>query len=167
MDDFSDKLLGLVQESLSWNRLSSRYTSTSSYLQLMDFCAEQLVDSTTRSIFDDIIYEIEPRLTQMVIDFTEEAWKMLMFPYPNFAAQRLYNRREVIYKTLIKYIKYPPERKTGESWVMRKVLEEQKRADVGDNDTASVVFMLFWAYACKYLKHFHRSRYVNCTSERT
>ncbi len=167
LDGFSDKLLGLVQKSLSWNRLSSRYTSTSSYFPLMDFCAEQLVESTTRSIFDDIIYEIEPRLTQMVIDFTEEAWKMLMFPYPKFAAQRLYNRREVIYKTLIKYIKYPPERKTGESWVMRKILEEQRMADVGDDDTASVVFMLFWAYVCKYPKHFHRSRYANLTSERT
>ena len=68
----------------------------------MEFCAELLVDSTTRSIFDDVIYEIEPQLTQMVIDFTEEAWKMLLFPYPKFAAQRLYSRREVIYKTLVR-----------------------------------------------------------------
>ena len=63
LDGLSDKLLGLVQRSLSWNRLSSRYTSTSSYFPLMDFCAELLVDSTTRSIFDDLIYEIEPQLT--------------------------------------------------------------------------------------------------------
>ena len=60
----------------------------------------------------------------MVIEFTEEAWKMLMFPYPKFAAKRLYKRREAIYKTLIKYIKYPAEGKTGESWVMRRILEE-------------------------------------------
>lgn len=145
LDDFSDKLLRLVQKSLSWKRLSSRYTSSSSYFPLMDLCAELLVDSTTRSIFDDLIYEIEPQLTQMVIDFTEEAWKMLLFPYPKFAAQRLYNRREVIYKTLTKYIKSPQESRTGESWVMRKILEEQKMADVGVNNMSSVAFMLFWA----------------------
>lgn len=156
LDDFSDKLLRLVQKSLSWKRLSSRYTSSSSYFPLMDLCAELLVDSTTRSIFDDLIYEIEPQLTQMVIDFTEEAWKMLLFPYPKFAAQRLYNRREVIYKTLTKYIKSPQESRTGESWVMRKILEEQKMADVGVNNMSSVAFMLFWAYVCKYLRQLHR-----------
>lgn len=155
LDGFSDKLLGLVQRSLSWSRLSSRYISSGSYFPLMEFCAELLVDSTTRSIFDEVIYEIEPQLTQMVIDFTEEAWKMLLFPYPKFAAQRLYSRREVIYKTLIKYIKYPAEKKTGESWVMRKILEEQRMADVGEKSTASVVFMLFWAYVCKHLRHLH------------
>ena len=59
----------------------------------------------------------------MVVDFIEEAWKMLMFPYPKFAPKRLYKRREAINKTLIKYIKYPAEEKTGESWVMRRILK--------------------------------------------
>ena len=88
MDSFCDKLLGLVQESLSWSRLSRRYTS-GTYFPLVEFCAELLVNATTRSIFDDLIYEIEPDLTQIMIDSTEEAWKMLLFPYPKFAAQRL------------------------------------------------------------------------------
>lgn len=57
---------------------------------------------------------------------------MLLFPYPKFAARRLYNKREVIYQTLIKYIKSPQEKRTGECWVMRKILEEQKIADIGD-----------------------------------
>lgn len=157
LDGFSDKLLGLIQGSLSWNRLPSRYNSNSNYFPLMDFCAELLVDASTRSIFDDLIYEIEPRLTQMLIDYTEEAWKMLLFPYPKFAAQRLYNRREVLYKTLIKYINYPPEEKTGESWAIRNILEELKMADIGDNNMAPFVFIMFWAYVCKHLKHFHRS----------
>ena len=30
-------------------------------------------------------------------------------------------------------------------------------ADVGDKSTASVVFMLFWAYVFKYLMHLHCS----------
>lgn len=107
LDGFSDKLLGLVQRSLSWSRLSSRYVSSGSYFPLMEFCAELLVDSTTRSIFDDVIYEIEPQLTQMVIDFTEEAWKMLLFPYPKFAAQRLYSRREVILQDVGQVHKIP------------------------------------------------------------
>lgn len=154
LDGFSDKLLGLIQGSLSWNRLPSRYNSNSGYFPLMDFCAELLVDATTRILFDDIIYEIEPQLTQIVIDYTVEAWKILIFPYPKFGAQRLYNRRKIIQKTLIEYIKYPPEKRTGESWTMRNILEELKMADVGDKNMAAVVFMLFWAYVCKYLSIF-------------
>lgn len=157
LDGFSDKLLGLIQRSLSCNRLPSRYNSSSNYFPLMDFCAELLVDSTTRILFDDLIYEIEPRLTQIVIDFSMEAWKILIFPYPKFAAQRLYNRREIIQQTLIKYIKYPAGKRTGESWTMRSILEELKAADVGDKNMASVVFMLFWAYVCKHLNHLGRS----------
>lgn len=93
----------------------------------------------------------------MMIDFTEEAWEMLLFPYPKLAAQCLYNRREVIYKTLVKYIKYPQKSRTGESWVMRSVLEEKKMADVGVNDMSSVAFMLFWAYVCRHLRQLHRA----------
>ena len=152
LETFSDKLLGHIQRSLSWNRLSSRYNSSSIYFPLIDFCAELLVESTTRTFFDDLICEIEPRWTQMVIDYTKEAWKMLVFTYPKFAVQRLYNRRAIIHKTLIKYIKYPPEKKMGESWMMRSILEELEMADISDSDTASVAFMLFLPYVCKYLQ---------------
>ena len=157
LETFSDKLLGHVQRSLSWNRLSSRYNSSSTYFPLMDFCAELLVESTTRTFFDDLILEIEPRWTQMVIDYTKEAWKTLVFTYPKFAVQRLYNRRDIIYKTLIKYIKYPPEKKTGECWMMRNIFEELEMAGIGVKNTASVAFMLFLPYVCKHLQHFHRS----------
>ena len=73
---------------------------------------------------------------------------------------------KLFYKTLVKYIKYPAEQKTGESWVMRKILEEQRMADVGEKSTASVVFMLFWAYVCKHLAHLHCSWHANLAPER-
>lgn len=60
LDNFSYKLLGLVQRSLCWEGLPRRYTSSSNYFPLVDLCADLLIDATIRSIFDDLIYGIEP-----------------------------------------------------------------------------------------------------------
>ena len=139
LGSFCDKLLRLFQGSLSWSRLSGRYTG-GTYFPLMEFSAELSVNAITRSGFDHLIYEIEPDLTQIVIDFTEEAWKMLLFPYPKFAAQRLYSRREMIFDQVRKTSCGQKHRRIR---VMRKILEEQQMANVGDKSTASVGFMLF------------------------
>ena len=144
LDDFSFKLSELVNTSLQWRALSNLCTSEQK-VPLMDFCAHVSIDAMTRSLFGDVIYEIEPRLTHMQHDFSEEAWKLLMFPYPKVAARRLHTARQGIHDALLRYMRMSSERRTEAAWFWHEILKEQKASDLDDYDRSSITFMLLYA----------------------
>ena len=137
-------MLGLIDDSLQWRKLPSRYTVNEERISLMDFCGEILVQATTRSLLGDLIYEIEPKFTPMMIDFNEEAWKLLMFPYPQIVAPRLHNAKKGIHKALCKYVQASPESQTQMAWVIDEVLEAKEAAKLSDTDKASMIHTLLW-----------------------
>ena len=143
--DFSSKLLGKLDECLDWNKTPGRYVEKNEAVPLMDFCANVMIDATTQALFGDVIYKIEPRLTRLAIDFFDQAWKIIMFAYPKFAARKLYSSRQAIHGALLKYVQSPPKSRANESWLLTKVLEEQTAAGISDNEKASILFLLFWA----------------------
>ena len=144
MDIFNSKLLGLMDRSMHWEKIPSRYTANKEALSLMDFCANLMIDATTRSLFGDSIYEIEPSLNQMSIDFFDQAWKIVMFAYPRFAARKLYTSRQGIHNALLKYIQSPRKKRNDAAWLTTEMLKEQTAAGINDKDKASIMFLLFW-----------------------
>ena len=140
----SDSMLGLVDDALQWKKLPSRYTVSEERIPLIDFCGNILVQATTRSLLGDLVYEIEPKFTPMMIDFNEEAWKLLMFPYPQIVAPKLHNARKGIHKALYKYVQSSPESQTQLAWVIEEILEAKEAADISDTDKASMIHTLLW-----------------------
>ena len=140
----SDSMLGLVDDALQWKKLPSRYTVNEERIPLMDFCGNILIQATTRSLLGDLIHEVEPKFTPMMIDFNEEAWKLLMFPYPQTVAPRLYNAKNGIHKALYKYVQSSPESQTQLAWVIDEILEAKEAADISDADKASMIQTLLW-----------------------
>ena len=142
----SDVMLGLVDDALQWKKLPSRYTVNQERIPLMDFCGDILIQATTRSLLGDLIYEIEPKFTPMMIDFNEEAWKLLMFPYPQIVAPRLHNAKKGIHKALSKYVQSSPDSQTQLAWVIDEVLEANEAAKLGETDKASMIHTLLWMW---------------------
>ena len=142
----SDSMLGLVDDALQWKKLPSRYTVNGERIPLMDFCGNILTQATTRSLLGDLIYEIEPKFTPMMIDFNEEAWKLLMFPYPQVVAPRLHNAKKGIHKALYKYVQSSPDSQTQLAWVIDEILEAEEAADISDADKASMIHTLLWMW---------------------
>ena len=144
LDDFSNRLLSVIESSLDQKSQSSLVTSKDP-ISLTGFCAHMQVGAMTRSLFGDHIYEIEPSITQMLYDFSEEAWKLLMFPFPKFAARRLHTAKQGILDTLLKYIKSTSEKKNEAAWFWSEILKEQKASELDDDSRAGITFMLLWA----------------------
>ena len=144
LDEFSDRLLGVIDLSLHQKNLSSMVKSP---ISLTVFCAHMQVDAMTRSLFGDYINEIEPLITQMLYDFSEEAWKLLMFPFPfpQYTARRLHTAKQGILNTLLKYIKSTSEKKKEAAWFWSEILSEQKAAELDDDSRVGITFMLLWA----------------------
>ena len=146
-DALSDNILGLIEESLRWAKLPSRYTVNEESVPLMEFCANVLVDATTRSLLGDSIYGLEPRFTPMMVDFTEESWKLLMLPYPKVAASKLHTAKNAIHNALCKYVKSPPEPRATAAWMMQEIMEAPEAADINDTDKASIIHAFLYMCA--------------------
>lgn len=137
-------MLRLIENSLYWKRLPSRYTVSEERIPLMDFCARILIDATTRSLLGGSIYDIEPEFTPMMTGFNEEAWKLLMFPYPRVVAPRLYNAKKGIHSALCKYVQSPSESRTQAAWMITEVLKAEEAAEIGAANKASIIHTLLW-----------------------
>ena len=148
LDEFSYRISDLLNTSLQWRQLSKLYTSEQK-IPLLDLCAYVSIDAMTRSLFGDSLHEIEPRLTDMLYDFSEEAWKWLMFPYPKVVARRLHAARDGIYDALVKYMRTCSNRRSEAAWFWQEILREQEASDLDEYDQAGIIFMLTWAYVKK------------------
>lgn len=148
LDHFSEKLLRYISESLRWETVSARYPllhpGSANRLSLKDFCAEVLVDAITRTFFGDRIYEVESELVQNLLDFNDDAW-MLIFKYPQSSASKLSKARQKILRAFVAYMQSPEEMRSERAWMIERVMEDQKVVDMGDQDRAALLLMIYWA----------------------
>ena len=144
LDDFTCRISELLNTSLQWRNLSNLCTSEQK-ISLLDLCAHVSIDAMTHCLFGDSIYEIEPRLTHMLYEYTEEAWKLLMFPYPKFLARRLHAANQGIYDTLVEYMRTCSNRRSETPWFWHEILDEIEATGLDNNDGAGIMYMLTWA----------------------
>ena len=143
LDEFSANLLGHINRSLSWEKVSQRGVAMSR-VSLKDFCAEILVDALTRTLFGDRIFEVESDLVQNLLDFNDDAW-MLIFHYPQSAARRLSRARHKILEGFMNYLQGPDEIRSGQAWLIERTMRQQKTLDISDEDRAALMLMIYWA----------------------
>ena len=107
--NFSGPILRHLDASLHWKVLDTHYASGSEPVASMDFCADILVTEVTKALYGRPVYDIQPDLTQQLYDFSEEAWKIVMFEYCKIAARRAANAKDSIIATMRKHIQSPEE----------------------------------------------------------
>ena len=113
-------------------------------ISVFKLCEHELVEAITKSMFGDLIYEIEPDLTQSLLDLNDDVW-MLIFHYPQFAAKKLYRARQKILNALETYVQSPEHAREDESWLIRTVIRQQGVAGVDDPNRAKMLLMIYWA----------------------
>lgn len=158
LDKFGEKLLKCLNESLCWEFMISRYqiapTGRIERVSLKGLCDVFLVDAITRTIFGDCIYDIEPDLIQYLLDFNESAW-MLVFKYPLTGAPKLRIAKDKILKALAKYLQAPDNVRSGQSWLIEKVMEDLNAVHVAETNGAALLLMIYWGYARSFLVTIH------------
>lgn len=141
-------LLGYISRSMTQDMARSMQTGVATEgvcsISLNSFCSTILVDAVTRTLFGDGIYEIEPDMTQCLLDFNYDAW-MLVFQYPQAANSKMIKARQKILSAFSRYIQGPLSQRTGQSWIIETVLEEQKHLNIDDEDRAALLLMIYWA----------------------
>ena len=144
-EKINDTLTGYIDRSLRWSEILSIYQHQDcTRVSLSDLCSRVLVDAITRTLFGDGIYRIEPEMNQHLLDFNEDAWK-LVFQYPQSAESKMNKARKCMLKAFVTYMQGPESLRAGQSWLLTAVMEEQQAVDIIDEDRAALMLMIYWA----------------------
>ena len=141
--DVSERL----QSGLNWKNLGTRCSSKGRPTMLMDLCAETLITEVTRNLFGELIYDIEPSLTQYIYDLNEENWKFLLFSYPSFAAKRAAKAKAKISHALMNYAQSPAELCKDPAGIVRAYINEHESAGCNNQTIAGLLCLTLFGYA--------------------
>ncbi|KAI9706160.1 MAG: hypothetical protein M1820_004921 [Bogoriella megaspora] len=148
LDVIQQTLLGNIDNLMRWEQSSALPVEVSSnangkLVSLWTWCADVLIDSTTRAFFGDAIYEAAPNIIADFLEFDGEGWK-LPYKYPYFAARRMYDSKAKLEKVFAKYLSLPPGRRQTASWIVQRI--ESGMNDIGISEESQTGPMLFVFY---------------------
>ena len=147
LEDITQKYLHYIQRSFAWQEIPNALTSTTAEkgraVSLYSWCASVLGNAAIRSLYGDVLLEIEPRLLEYFYSFDEESWK-LTFQLPPLLAKRMHAAREESRKAYVRYFEMSPEKRPGACHYIRTVEAKQRQAGMTDRDIAIAAQMFFW-----------------------
>ena len=149
LENFTGKMMNHLHRSIHFttfrNRLKSTTPGVLSQVSLQHLCAEVLIDSTTRTLFGNSLCCVEPQLVQALVDFNEDAWK-IVFHYPQTAGSKYMKAREKILRAMMAYIQAPAEIKSDQSWMINQVMVQHEAVGIDLRDRAAMLLMIYWAW---------------------
>ena len=148
LDVLGGSFLQRLERALHWDRLSGPYVQLSTlqrkHVSLKGLCRSLVVDAITRSMWGDLLHEIEPSTTQCMLDFNDDAW-MVIFHYPQIMAPKMNSARRKLMNALEVYIHRPKEQRVGEAWAIATVVAAQEITGIDDQNRAAMLLMIYWA----------------------
>lgn len=144
-----EKYKEAVGQLLTWNRISSHYNVAASArtqkISLFDFCSSVMIDATQMTLFDSVLYAIDPNMSQKMRKFTDELWK-LMYPSRFIDCREVAAIREQYTKAFLIYQRLHNGMRKGEAWVVSRLIDQYRELGIDEHDSAAMLVMVYWTY---------------------
>ena len=132
----------------SWKTLAARFGPTFTpdklCVSLYDLCACIMIDSTQLSLFDPILFTIDPTMTDKMRFFTDELWK-LMYPSPFVETRKVKAIRQEYTEAFRKYLRLPKDQRAGEGELITTLIDQYYELGLHEDDSAAMLVMVYWA----------------------
>lgn len=144
-EELNNSLLLNIDSWLQWDRIvgfpimPQPSLTGSKTVSLWKWCYVVLVDSATRSMFGEAIFDIYPDVLENFYSFDEEGWK-LPYKLPKFAAKKLYRTLARSQAAFGDFLALPKEQRQDSSWIVKQL--EDGMIDLGVKDPAQCGVML-------------------------
>lgn len=112
-------------------------------LSLWRWTRSTFIESISRGLFGDVIFELEPNLVEVFAAFDDNSWKM-MHKYPKYAAPEVYDSLDKLNVMFQKYLQFPDEKRRDRAWVLRGLESKFKEFNLEGRDLAFCFVMPFW-----------------------
>ena len=148
LNHLSQKVVQHISRTLYWEKLIGPamldVSGTHIQLSLKTFCRGKIIDMISEYMFGDILHQIEPSVTEHMIVFNDDAWKIL-FHYPKFMAPKLTRSRRKLEDAFKRYIRVPREQRGDGMWGMQNIIAQQEQAGIEEKDRVSLLLLVYWA----------------------
>lgn len=112
-------------------------------VSLYDLCADVMIDATQMTLFDPILFKIDPGMTRGMRQFTDELWKLL-YPSRLLDTREVKALREQYHRAFMIYQRLPRELRQGEAWVVSTLIDQYAQLNIHENDSAAMLVMVYW-----------------------
>lgn len=141
------KIMANLEHVMSWDQISKSFglesENQSKRISLLDLCAETLIDATQLTLFDPVLYRLDPEMTKCMLIFTDELWK-LMNPARGIDSRLVRSLRDQYIRAFVKYIQLPKEQRSQESWLVTTLISEYQAFNIDEHDSAAMLIMVYW-----------------------
>lgn len=147
LESLTLRFLAYIEKTMQWDNFFQPSILASSKLEkivsLKSWSLEVLVDAATKTIFGEILVELEPSMSQTFSTWDDNSY-MVTYRYPSFLAKAAIRPRNKLIKALLKYLETPKEERKCEVEFVRELEDEQRHAGLSNLDSARVFFLIFW-----------------------
>jgi len=146
----ASKLEWNMTKLMSWDELSNRFSlnvdgrGLSEAISLKNLCGNVLIDVTQMSLFDPVLFKLDPGMTKDMQFFTDELWKLL-YPAPGISSTKVATLRVRYTNTFLKYMKLPHNARKEEASLITTLVDQYKELDISEHDSAAMLVMVYWA----------------------
>lgn len=131
----------------SWEKLSEKHgviaSSPRNSFSLYDLCAQVMIDATQLSLFDPILFAIDPTMTENMRTFTDELWK-LMYDSKVLNSRKIKMLREKYTRAFLIYQRLPKEMRREEAWIVTTLIDQYRQLGIHEDDSAAMLVMVYW-----------------------
>ena len=104
---------------------------------------EKFLYATQLTLFDPILFTIDPNMTREMRTFTDELWK-LMYPSRFLDSKKVAAVREQFTRAFLIYQRLPKELRKEEAWVVSTLIDQYKELGINEHDSAAMLVMVYW-----------------------
>ena len=146
--ELSQKVVQHIHGSLYWEKLvgpaALDISETHIQLSLKTFCRGKIIDMITEYMFGNVLFQIEPSITEHMIQFNDDAW-MVIFRYPEFMTPKLTRSRRKLEEAFRRYIQLPKDLRADEMWGMQNIIASQEQVGIREKDRIALLLLVYWA----------------------
>jgi cholesterol 7alpha-monooxygenase len=130
----------------SWKNIIERHggavSSQESCFSLYDLCAQIMIDATQLSLFDPVLFNIDPTMTDNMRTFTDQLWKLL-YNSKLLDAREIKALREKYTRAFSIYQRLPKEMRKNEAWIVTALIDQYKAQGINEDDSAAMLVMVY------------------------
>ncbi|KAL8969942.1 MAG: hypothetical protein Q9197_004074 [Variospora fuerteventurae] len=147
LQQLTEKVLNLVNELLRWDTFFKSSVISSSadtkVVSLHCWCRDVLLEAQSQAFFGGYLNEVEPQMTLILDEWDWNSW-MMTFQYPSFMARAAIKPRDQLIGALTRYLKAPPEKRSGGVPFISELLDEELNAGLSVEDSARILLIILW-----------------------
>jgi hypothetical protein len=136
-----------LQAFTTWEKMAEKHgldaTASRNAVSLYDVCAQVMIDATQQTLFDPVLFAIDPSMTDDMRPFTDQLWKLL-YNSRMLDSREIEGLREKYTRAFKIYQRLPKEKRREEAWIVTALIDEYRLRGIDEGDSAAMLVMVYW-----------------------